>query len=58
MLGWVGFDSTEPSLGAFVNELKGEFEKGKYDFTIPKTVQKFLDAETKKRAALEKRMKK
>lgn len=58
MLGLVGFDSTEPSLEAFVNELKGEFEKGKYDFTMPKTVQKFLDAETKKRAALEKRMKK
>lgn len=54
----ISFDSEEPSLSAFVDELKGAFEKGKYEFVIPKNFQKVLNAEAKKRAALEKRNKK
>lgn len=58
LLGSVSCDPSNPSLGAFINDLKSLFEKGNYDFTIPKSLQKFLDAEAKKKAALEKRKKK
>ena len=34
------------------------FEARKYDFTVPRPIQKLIDAEAKKRAALEKRKKK
>lgn len=54
----IAYDPDEPSLTAMVGELKEVFEKGKYDFTVPKPIQKLIDAEAKKRAALEKRKKK
>lgn len=54
----ISYDPDEPSLTAMVVELKDAFEKGKYDFSIPRPIQKLIDAEAKKRAALEKRKKK
>lgn len=54
----VGVDSQEPAFDAFINELKDAFSKGKCDFTVSKNLRKVLDAEAKKRAALEKRRKK
>ena len=58
MVDLISCDSDEPSLTALVGELKEVFEKGKYDFTVPRPIQKLIDVEAKKRAALEKRKKK
>lgn len=55
---FIAYDPDEPSLTAMVGELKDVFEKGKYDFSVPRPIQKLIDAEAKKRAALEKRRKK
>lgn len=57
-IGTVSYDSSEPSFEAFIGELKGLFESAKYDFAVPRNIQKLFDAEAKKRAALEKRKKK
>lgn len=58
VLGVVTMSADDASFTKFVDELKPIFEQGKCEFVISKKVQKVLDEEAKKRAALEKRQKK
>lgn len=57
-LGMSLFSPEEANFTSFINELREHFTAGKYEMTIPRNVQKYLDAEAKKRAALEKRKRK
>lgn len=58
LLGSIDCDVESPSLEAFVKDLTALFKKGDYEITVPKSIQKLIDAEIKKRAALEKKKKK
>lgn len=55
MLGTVVMTADDVSFSSFVKELQSAFERGKIETVISKKVQKALDDEAKKRAALEKR---
>lgn len=53
-VGMCHFSPEEANFISFIDELREHFTAGKYEMTIPRNVQKYLDAEAKKRAALEK----